>query len=663
MKLSIVIVNYNVKYFLEQCLSSAKTACKNIESEIIVVDNNSVDGSVKMLKEKFSDIILIDNKDNRGFAKATNQGIEISKGEFILLLNPDTVVEEDTFSKCINFMEEHPDAGGLGVKMLDGKGKFLPESKRGMPTPIVAFYKVFGFSKFFPKSKTFGKYHLSYLDKNKTHSIEILAGAFMLVRKKVVDEIGLLDETFFMYGEDIDYSYRILKAGYKNYYFPDTRIIHYKGESTKKSSLNYVFIFYKAMIIFAKKHFTAKNASYFTLLINFAIYIRATIAILNRFVKKITIPILDATLFFIGMYAFKEYWEHEVLNSSENYYPDEFIKYVVPSYILIWLLSILLSGGYDKPIKKWKIYKGLIIGDILILGIYALLPESYRFSRALILLGFAWTLISTSLLRIIINYIQKKNFGIDTSTEKRFAIIGEKEEAERVSSLLKQTSVVPGFIGFIKPINGQNGNGTNGFFIGTVGQIKEIIEIYKIDELIFCAKDIPSNQIIDLMTIVSDFNVDYKIAPPESLFIIGSNSINTSGELYIINVNTITKAENKRNKRILDFSVSVILISFYPALAFVVANPINFLNNIFQVLLGLKSWVGYNEEEKSILNHNIHSAKLPIIKKGILNPADSIKNKEVTSETINKMNILYARDYKIINDIGIIFRNIRGLGR
>jgi GT2 family glycosyltransferase len=212
-----------------------RAASAGIATEIFVVDNASVDGSVKMVKEKFPEVKCIANQDNAGFAKANNQAIRLSTGDYILLLNPDTIIETDTFVKIIAFMDSHADAGGLGVKMVDGSGKFLPESKRGLPTPAVAFYKVFGLSRLFPKSKIFNKYHLGYLDKEKTHQVEILAGAFMLMRKSVLDKVGLLDESFFMYGEDIDLSYRIIKAGYHNYYYPDARIIHYKGESTKKA--------------------------------------------------------------------------------------------------------------------------------------------------------------------------------------------------------------------------------------------------------------------------------------------------------------------------------------------------------------------------------------------------------------------------------------------
>ena len=365
-KLSVVIVNYNVKYFLEQCLHSCQKAAQNMlaieptwETEIFVVDNNSVDGSVELLKERFEDVHIIANKDNKGFSKANNQAIRISKGEHVLLLNPDTVVEEDTFYASVKFMDEHPDAGGLGVKMIDGKGIYLPESKRGLPAPDVAFYKIFGLSSLFPKSKIFGKYHLGYLDKDETHSVDILAGAFMLLRKETLDKTGLLDETFFMYGEDIDLSYRISKAGYKNYYFPDTRIIHYKGESTKKGSLNYVFVFYNAMIIFAKKHFTSNNAALFSFLINMAIYFRAAISIGIRFFKNLTHPVIDGAAAY-GLLGWLTHWYEQNVKytDSDASYPEEFYRIILPIYAALWVVRRIYYRLIQVEVSNWKAVSG-----------------------------------------------------------------------------------------------------------------------------------------------------------------------------------------------------------------------------------------------------------------------------------------------------------------
>lgn len=284
--LSIIIVSYNVKFYLEQCLSSVFSASKNIDTEIFVVDNQSTDGSAQMVETKFNDIVLIKNNKNVGFSKANNQAIKKAKGKYILLLNPDTVVQEDTFEHCLHFMEKNAEAGAVGVKMIDGKGQYLPESKRAFPSPAIAFYKIFGLSILFPKSKNFGKYHLVHLDYNKTQAVDVLSGAYMFIRKETLDKSGLLDEDFFMYGEDIDLSYRIIKAGYKNYYLPATKIIHYKGESTKKISLNYIIVFYKAMNIFAKKYFYHRNKYIYILFIRPAIVFRAFIAVVSMFVIR-----------------------------------------------------------------------------------------------------------------------------------------------------------------------------------------------------------------------------------------------------------------------------------------------------------------------------------------------------------------------------------------
>lgn len=288
-RISIIIVNYNVERFLEQCLYSVQRAISGIHAEIFVVDNDSADNSCNMVRQKFPTVAIIENKENVGFSKANNQAIKLAQGEYILLLNPDTIIEDDSLSKALAFMDEHSDAGGLGVKMLDGYGKFLPESKRGLPTPAVAFYKVTGLSSLFPFSRRLGRYHLRYLDPDSIHAVDVLSGAFMLLRRSVLDVVGLLDEEYFMYGEDIDLSYRITQAGFKNYYFPLTTIIHYKGESTKKGSLNYVLLFYNAMYIFAHKHYRKSHTPLFCVLIKFAIYFMAAVSIFKRTLVKIRV--------------------------------------------------------------------------------------------------------------------------------------------------------------------------------------------------------------------------------------------------------------------------------------------------------------------------------------------------------------------------------------
>src|SRR5687768_2474036 len=260
LQLSVIIVNYNVKHFLEQCLCSVQKAIAGLQAEVIVIDNHSADNSVNYLESKFPGVRFLTNPDNLGFAKACNQGLRLATGKYVLFQNPDTLVPEDCYRSCITFMESHPDAGALGIKMLDGRGKFLKESKRSFPSPLTSLFKLFGLSRLFPRSRIFSKYHLGNLDENKNHEVDVLAGAFMMVRKDVMEKVGGFDEIFFMYGEDVDLSYRIQKAGYRNYYFAESQIIHFKGESTRKGSLNYVRLFYKAMSIFVAKHYGGGKA-------------------------------------------------------------------------------------------------------------------------------------------------------------------------------------------------------------------------------------------------------------------------------------------------------------------------------------------------------------------------------------------------------------------
>jgi O-antigen biosynthesis protein len=644
-KISVIIVNYNVEYFLEQCLNSVKKALKNIEGEVFIVDNNSIDGSVEMVKKKFPEFHLIANKDNKGFSKANNQAIVISGGEYTLLLNPDTVVEEDTFEKVIAFMDKTPDAGGLGVRMLDGKGKFLPESKRGLPTPAVAFYKIFGLSRVFPKSKKFSQYHLGNLSEFETNEIDILSGAFMLMRKEALDKVGLLDEAFFMYGEDIDLSYRIQKGGYKNYYFPETRIIHYKGESTKKSSINYVFVFYRAMVIFAENHFSQKNAKLFSFLINCAIYFRASLAIIQRFIKRATLPIIDFVFIIGGLYLMTNYWKNANIE-----FPLSVINYSIPSYAILWFTCAFFNGAYDPPIRISKFIKGTGIGTLGILIIYGLLPKSFQFSRLFILLGSLWVILYYFLCRVFLHFFLKGKYTLSTSKKKKFAIIGSKQEADRVAQILHQTHDKIERIEIVSPgIEKEKGT------IGTINQLDQIAHIHQIDEIIFCAKDNSAQTIIKWMSIISSEKLDFKIAQPDSLYLIGSNSIDTAGDLYVLNINSITSKSNIRNKRALDFILSSLTIITYPLLLLLYKQKGKLFQNILHVWIGRKSFVGYDHNQLDFNNN------LPKIKSGILTPY--LSNQNIGINSPNKLNLIYARDYNIFKDLNIIYKNWTGLDK
>jgi len=649
-KLSVIIVNYNVKHFLEQCLISVYKALDTIPSEVFVVDNNSVDGSSALVKERFPKVKRIENKKNYGFSYANNQAIKKASGEYILLLNPDTVVEEDTFHQCIHFMHSHPDAGGLSVKMIDGKGRFLPESKRALPTPAVAFYKIFGLSKLFPRSKNFGRYHLGHLRNNEINEIEILPGAFMFLRKEALEKAGLLDETFFMYGEDIDLSYRIIKSGYKNYYFPKTTIIHYKGESTKKGSLNYVFVFYQAMIIFANKHFTKKNARLFSTLIHAAIYFRAFLSILYRTFKTLFLPVLDIILFFTAYFFIEPVWE-QFKFKGQGSYPDMFLEYIVPGYIIIWILALWFNGGYSKNLKIKNIISGILTGSVIILIFYALLPTELRFSRALIIIGTANSLILAIAARYIAHFIPFLPHRFINNQKFRLIIAGLKDEIERVKQIIAETDSKPEIIGYVSPDKSYD----SAYYLGTLNQIEEVIKIHQINEIVFCARDIPSHKIIHIMLKISGYAIDFKIAQPDTLSIIGSNSINTSGDLYTVDINSIAKEKNIQNKRIFDIISSLLILIISPFILLLSKNSFNLINNSLNVLLGFKTWVGYSRDDKTNTDH------LPKIKDGILSPGLLVNPTDQNQTVYNKANMMYAKNYTVWNDLKILLRGINFL--
>jgi GT2 family glycosyltransferase len=646
-KLSVIIVNYNVKYFLEQCLISVLQASKDIETEIFVVDNNSVDGSVEMVKERFPEIKLIANKDNVGFSKANNQAIRESKGEYVLLLNPDTLVEEDTFTKTVQFMDEHPNAGGLGVKMVDGKGRFLPESKRGLPTPQVAFFKMFGLSSLFPKSKKFGRYHLGFLDKDEIHKIDVLAGAFMLMRRKTLDEVGLLDETFFMYGEDIDLSWRIKLGGYENYYYPNTRIIHYKGESTKKGSLNYVFVFYKAMIIFAKKHFSSSLAGVYSFFINIAIYLRAALSLLRRFLTNITVPFIDGILIFLSLHIITQFYE----DIKGFQYPDDLVLPTTIAFSIIMMVSNYFSGGYDKPVKLKNNAKGVATGAIIVLIAYSLLGESYRFSRAIILMGGLASLGIVLLVRSLYHLLQIPGYSLSQTTAKRIAVVGRQDEIERVTKMLHNINLNTAVIAEINP-NSQSE--PNDHFVGKLHQLPEIIEGFKLNEVIFCSRDIEPEAIINQMSRLSSYDLEYKIAPPESVFIIGSNSVNSTGELYsLVDLNSIDSPSSKRNKRLLDILISLIAVVLSPVLAIFNKPLRRVFPQLFSVLFGSKTFVGYsNTIRQKII--------LPKIKTPVIYLDNQINNQNIILSYTYKAILNYSNNYHWQKDLRIIWNFLFG---
>ncbi len=649
MMLSVIIVNYNVKYFLEQALLSVRKAAEGLAIDVFVVDNNSSDDSVDMVKARFPEVYLIANQHNPGFSVANNQAIHLSKAKYVLLLNPDTIVAEDTFQKCIDFMETHPDAGGLGVRMIDGTGAFLPESKRGFPSPWVAFCKTFGLASLFPNSKFFNRYYLGFLSPTQNTEVEVLAGAFMLMRRTTLDKVGLLDEAFFMYGEDIDLSYRIVQGGYKNYYLADTTIIHYKGESTKRGSLNYVKTFYQAMIIFAKKHFQGEKASIFVAMLQAAIYVRAALTVGSNVFRTWYLPLFDALLMLFGMLVIKDVWAVRYYHNP-HYFPLSISYFNIPVYIFIWLTSVYFSGGYDRRDHLHALVRGLVVGSLLIASVYGFLDLEYRSSRMVVLLSAVWAVISTIGLRLFFHFLQYKNFKIGQNNSKNLLIVGEKEESIRIQQLLYDVQVQKNIIGTVAP-NSVSYDKKD--YLGTFEKLEQLTQLYHVKELIFCGNSLSSKSIISFMD-KNGNGIDYRIVPEGMNSIIGSSSKNTQGELYTTEVRyEIMTSMNRRNKRVFDILVALLCFALFPFLVFFIKKPFSFLKNIFLVLSKKRTWVGYIP--------TVTLCSLPTLLPSILSPI-SVFDFEVSDDaTLQRLNLRYAKEYQPSQDVEIVWKAWRKL--
>lgn len=643
MTLSIVIVNYNVKYFLEQCLESVfnsdlllkEGAGGMLDLEVLVVDNASVDGSVEMVREKFPQVHLIANTDNVGFARANNQALKICHGDWALLLNPDTVVERNTLAMCVDFYLSHPDCGGLAVKMINGEGTYLKESKRGFPSPAASFYKMSGLIRLFPHSRRIAAYYMGHLSDNETNKVDVLPGAYLMISREALEKVGLLDESYFMYGEDIDFSWRIKLAGFENYYYPETRIIHYKGECTKHGSMNYVYTFYNAMSIFVKRYFSGTNARLFNALLHAAIWGRATLSWIKRVVQSIALPLADFAAAFAGFLAIKQVWS-TYWAANVNYYPAEYTWAVIPLYILLLMLGSWLYGGYIKPAKPWRIVKGMAVGCALLLVFYSLLNESQRYSRMLLLLGCGWTLLSTLGIRGMLSLLNVNGYNLKPKGMRSCIVVGGKEESTRVSQLYEML----GNANIVAVINTTPDSRT----------LNETLHCYHADEVVFCSKDISIRQIIDLMTQLGQLpgkrqSVEFKIVPTDSDFIIGSNSIHSTEDLYAEELHTVVSPLNRRNKRLLDAASALVLIAASPILFWFQQKKKTYFGHCWQVLIGRNTWVGTGDAKT---------------RPGIFGPEHALtaKPQHLGPELRERLNLRYLHNYRITTDLQIIFKNI-----
>jgi len=558
-KLSIIIVNYNVRQYLKDLIHSIRKAVKNISSELIVVDNHSVDGSIHMLKNTFPEVILIENETNTGFASAANTGIKKSSGEYILLINPDTVVNEDTFEKMIEFFENNPDCGLAGCKILNPDRSIQLACRRSFPTPTSALFKLIGLSKLFPKNKIFGKYNLSYLPEDEKAEIDAVSGSFMMFRKKIIDDIGLLDEKYFMYGEDLDFCYRIKKKGWKICYNPKASILHYKGKSTEKGNLNQIKNFYKAMDIFVNTHYKTKLFSPYFYIVRLGIFFRAVVSILKRVVLNLKEPLADFILInlsfltavvlrfggLISLPIFHNYWSYVLIMTVIS---------------LIYFGFLLFGGVYDKRSDSiFRISLLTLFAFFTISGLTFFFNQ-FAFSRLVIFYSGIILLVLIAGRRYIADKIREST----DKEKKKYIVVAHSDE---IQNLDKQLDIKDGFTGFVVFKNGNTKFTTKNPILGKLDDVLEIVNKNNVCNIIFTGNTILFNKSISKIITLSSIYVNFYSMLKEKCHILEVRKVQKLGELNLVPIELkICHLYNKFLKRLSDIiiSTSLITISFLP---------------------------------------------------------------------------------------------------
>ena len=638
MDLTIIIINYNVKHFIAQCIDSINKANKaNFQCEIIVVDNNSSDGSHEFLKKVFpSEVKFIWNKKNVGFGAGCNLGIEKAQGEYILFLNPDTVISEDTLTKSLESIKQKKNIGALGVKLVDGQGKFLIESKRSFPTIWNSFSKLIGLSALFPQSRFFSSYNMTFQNENTSCNVDVLCGAFILIPRKVIEKVGNFDESFFMYGEDIDLCYRIKELGLNIIYDPCTSIIHYKGESRKEKDLGYYKNFYNAMSIYSDKH----NIGITRFFLKLSILLAGLMAIVYKKLLRVVRYILDIVILFIGFEFLKYVWALIVYNDIE-YYRFGKIDGIIMFFSILSIFSLIISGHYNKLSSLRNTLAGTVIGGIMIITIYSILPLDLRFSRALTLLYIPFVLAMTIFSQMLYNSFRFKKFTITGLISKRIAVVGSESSESKVSELLSGSSYKISNLGRITYSEDYSTN----IGLGHLNQLGDLINIYNLDEVVFCTDDIQMNTIFQYLTKYGK-KVEFKLFSDSKIGVVGSSNVNRPGNIYTSDLSF--KIDNRASrflKRTFDILFSLVSLILSPIIIFV--NP-KVLLHLIDICKGQFTWVGYNDQDEQL-------NELPILKKCII---PIVGNSNLSQELIHEYNINYAMQYSILLDIEYYLRFI-----
>ncbi|MFQ5569785.1 MAG: glycosyltransferase, partial [Rhodothermales bacterium] len=682
--LSVIVVNYNVREFLEQALRSVERASAHLDTEVFVVDNNSVDGSVEMVRSCFPRVHLIANEHNVGFGAANNQAIREARGRYLLILNPDTIVQEDTLSTLVRFMEAHPEAGAAGCQILNPDGTFALESRRAFPTPRVAFFRMVGLSRLFPKSRVFGRYNLTYLPVNEVAEVDALSGSCMLVRRaalhfsheawtreaKNAHEVlldversdaddtgaGLFDESFFMYGEDLDWCCRIQKAGWKIYYTPETQIIHYKGESTKKGELRYIKLFYGAMLRFAEKHLQDRYSRLFVWLLHLSIVVRAGLTVVANTFRRLVAPLLDFSLVFamVSLLGFLRSAQ------TERLFPPLFYGLVAPSYALVTVVAIAALGGYrrSRAHRTGPVWIGAGLG-LLVVSALSFFAKDIAFSRAVVLASFVLVAGVLSALRMA---RRPRRLG-----PRRAVLVGHALEAQRLQTMLTGHPHPPfELVGYVEPEDRADSVSLPTLpRLGTLRHLRDLVRLRRIDDVVFAADGLSNRLIFRLMQQLRDLPVQSRILAEGREHVIGKASIDDLSTPSLIEAEAALGAPRSRlARRAFEGTVALVGLFLHPPVWMMgrLAGRASFWGRLAArtkqwpaVLTGRRALVGYHPDDpfQPPPEWDLHP--------GVFAVTDTLPSPAPTDEEINQAYWFYVRNQSAFLDWTLLIRAVRML--
>jgi len=662
---SVVIVNYNVCEFLDQALQSLTRASDGLTAEIFVVDNNSADGSVEMVKTRYPHVQLIVNQENLGFGKANNMALRLARGRHVLILNPDTIVQEDTLGRLVAFMDAHPDAGAVGCQILNPDGSFAWESRRSFPAPDVAFYRMIGLSRLFPRSRTFGRYNMTFLPRDETAEVDALSGSCMMLRQSALQAehgtcdddsgrapAGLFDEAFFMYGEDLDLCYRIQKAGWKIFYYPKTQIIHYKGESTKKGELRHVRLFYGAMLLFIEKHLEPDRSRLLRFMLRVGIIGRAIFTLFKSNLSGLTSPLVDFSLVYttVAIIALLRWiWVGGQISSL-------FFATVSPVYAVATVVGIWIAGGYRRTpgIPLRPVFWGITAGFFSVAAASYFIP-AIAFSRFVVATSFPITAVVLSVWRGIWNAHKVGS--------RRAVLVGDCDEALRLSRMLAAHPRPPFLLeGYVSGAEGRDGPHDAGPpRIGRLSNLRDLTRLRGIHDIVFAARSFSNQVIFRTMRELQDLNVQFRMLHEGSENVIGKASVSRlSIGTTLAELPEVVELRSSAERRLTDIAValgSLILMPLAPFILPLARLPflptMRKLRWVPSVLAGRMSLVGTAEG---------HEAQIPAswnLKPGVFSITNTLRTKELNGDDMARAYWFYVTHQSPGLDADIVIRSLR----